>query len=131
MKKNIISTLISILVILYALLQLSASYVLCTLWYWELAAALRSLANICIWVAAVLFVVWLVKRRKTGKEEKKTAAVRRPTPVSPRREEGHDHIQSMALDEQGRLRQLDVLRDAGLLTPEEYRAKKAEILNGR
>ena len=45
--------------------------------------------------------------------------------------ESHDHIPSMALDREGRLRQLDSLREAGLVTQEEYRIKREEILSGR
>ncbi len=49
-----------------------------------------------------------------------------PSPVR----EDHDHIPSTALTPQGRLEQLKTLREAGLLTDEEYRKKREEILNG-
>ncbi len=42
----------------------------------------------------------------------------------------HDHIPSTALDAKGRLEQLETLKDAGLLTDEEYRAKRKDILSG-
>ena len=41
----------------------------------------------------------------------------------------HDHIPSMALDTKGRLEQLESLKDAGLITQEEYRKKREEIVN--
>ena len=46
---------------------------------------------------------------------------------SPARE-GHDHIPSTALTTQERLEQLQTLKEAGLLTDEEYRNKREEIL---
>ena len=46
---------------------------------------------------------------------------------SPTRED-HDHIPSTALTTQERLEQLQTLKEAGLLTDEEYRNKREEIL---
>ena len=46
---------------------------------------------------------------------------------SPARED-HDHIPSTALTTQERLEQLQTLKEAGLLTDEEYRNKLEEIL---
>ena len=46
---------------------------------------------------------------------------------SPARED-HDHISSTALTTQERLEQLQTLKEAGLLTDEEYRNKREEIL---
>ena len=46
---------------------------------------------------------------------------------SPARED-HDHIPSTALTPQERLEQLKTLKEAGLLTDEEYRNKREEIL---
>lgn len=40
----------------------------------------------------------------------------------------HDHISSTALNARGRLEQLETLKSAGLITNEEYRQKRAEIL---
>ena len=48
---------------------------------------------------------------------------------SPARED-HDHIPSTALTPQERLEQLKTLKEAGLLTDEEYRKKREEILSG-
>ena len=48
---------------------------------------------------------------------------------SPARED-HDHIPSTALTPQERLEQLKTLKEAGLLTDEEYRNKREEILSG-
>ncbi len=48
-----------------------------------------------------------------------------------REAETHDHIPSTALGTEGRLRQLETLRDAGLMTREEYQAKREQILSGR
>ncbi len=50
-----------------------------------------------------------------------------PDSAAPRPEE-HDHIPSTALDARHRLEQLKSLLDAGLLTKEEYDAKRKEIL---
>ena len=46
---------------------------------------------------------------------------------SPARED-HDHIPSTALTTKERLEQLQTLKEAGLLTDEEYRNKREEIL---
>ena len=40
----------------------------------------------------------------------------------------HDHIRSIELSPQRKLEQLETLKDAGLLTDEEYREKKREIM---
>ena len=42
----------------------------------------------------------------------------------------HDHIPSTSLDVKGRLEQLKDLKEAGLLTQEEYDKKRQEILKG-
>ena len=42
----------------------------------------------------------------------------------------HDHIPSTSLDVKGRLEQLKELKEAGLLTQEEYDKKRQEILKG-
>ena len=42
----------------------------------------------------------------------------------------HDHIPSTSLDVKGRLEQLKELKEAGLLTQEEYDKKRQDILNG-
>ena len=44
--------------------------------------------------------------------------------------EDHDHIPSTALTTKERLEQLQTLKEAGLLTDEEYRNKREEILKG-
>lgn len=44
--------------------------------------------------------------------------------------ETHDHIPSTSLDVKGRLQQLKELKEAGLLTQEEYDKKRQDILNG-
>ena len=46
------------------------------------------------------------------------------------RPEDHDHIPSTALTTKERLEQLQTLKEAGLLTDEEYRNKREEILKG-
>lgn len=53
----------------------------------------------------------------------------RRTPSSPA-PETHDHISSTALDVKGRLQQLKDLKEAGLLSQEEYDQKRQEILKG-
>ena len=42
----------------------------------------------------------------------------------------HQHIPPTGLSPKARLEQLETLREAGLLTPEEYQQKRAEILKG-
>lgn len=42
--------------------------------------------------------------------------------------ETHDHIPSMALNAKARLEQLKTLREAGLITDQEYAQKRKEIL---
>lgn len=49
---------------------------------------------------------------------------------SPAPPQAHDHIPSTALDAKGRLEQLETLRGAGLITDQEYRQKRQEILKG-
>ena len=44
--------------------------------------------------------------------------------------ETHNHISSTALDVKGRLQQLKDLKEAGLLSQEEYDKKRQEILKG-
>ena len=95
-------------------------------------------------------VLLLGGRKKRTKEEERDSSVpwrrRENAPQRSQRSEGrlsrfsarsrqeereaetHDHIPSTALGTEGRLRQLETLRDAGLMTPEEYRAKRNEIL---
>ena len=51
----------------------------------------------------------------------------RPASPAP---EPHDHIPSTALDAKSRLEQLESLKTAGLVTQEEYRKKREEILRG-
>ena len=51
----------------------------------------------------------------------------RPASPAP---EPHDHIPSTALDAKSRLEQLESLKAAGLVTQEEYRKKREEILRG-
>ena len=51
----------------------------------------------------------------------------RQAPPAP---EDHDHIPSTALDARERLEQLNTLKEAGLITREEYDQKRREILSG-
>lgn len=53
----------------------------------------------------------------------------RRAPSSPA-SETHDHVSSTALDAKARLEQLKELKEAGLLTQEEYDKKRQEILKG-
>lgn len=48
--------------------------------------------------------------------------------VSPPPAETHDHIPSTALDAKRRLEQLESLKSAGLITEQEFRQKRQEIL---
>ena len=51
-----------------------------------------------------------------------------PPPPAPS-EQTHDHISSMALGAKERLEQLEALKDAGLVTDQEYQKKRSEILD--
>ena len=52
---------------------------------------------------------------------------RQNLPSSPAPER-HDHNPSTALDAKGRLEQLETLKTAGLISPDEYERKRREIL---
>ena len=76
------------------------------------------------------------RRRTDGQEPAQPASSAAPRPAGNQREdqrtyqpvgEEHDHIRSVALSPQRKLEQLETLRDAGLLTDEEYREKKRKI----
>ena len=56
-----------------------------------------------------------------------TAAARYSRDAAPE-EETHDHIRPMGDTKESRLEQLKTLKEAGLYTEEEYRRKRAEIL---
>ena len=49
--------------------------------------------------------------------------------ASPALGQGHDHIPTVALDARERLEQLENLKDAGLITQEEYQKKREEIVS--
>lgn len=57
-------------------------------------------------------------------EEPRRGASSAPAPQT------HDHIPSTSLDVKGRLEQLKDLKEAGLLSQEEYDKKRQEILKG-
>ena len=58
-------------------------------------------------------------------DEEGSGAENAPSPAPER----HDHIPSTALDAKDRLEQLKSLKEAGLLTQEEYDQKRKEILS--
>lgn len=60
-------------------------------------------------------------------EEEDTQEERRE--ASPAPGQGHDHIPTVALDARERLEQLENLKDAGLITQEEYQKKREEIVS--
>ena len=62
-------------------------------------------------------------------EDESDISRRESAPSSPA-SETHDHISSTSLDVKGRLEQLKELKEAGLLTQEEYDKKRQEILKG-
>ena len=77
------------------------------------------------------------RRRTNGQEPDRPASSAAPRPAESQRadqqvyqpvDEEHDHIRSVALSPQRKLEQLETLRDAGLLTDEEYRDKKRKIM---
>ena len=63
----------------------------------------------------------VVSRIQNKAPEKKTVRSKQET---------HDHIPSTSLDVKGRLEQLKDLKEAGLLSQEEYDKKRQEILKG-
>lgn len=72
------------------------------------------------------------RRGTDGQEPARPASSAAPRPAESQRTyqtagEEHDHIRSVALSPQRKLEQLETLRDAGLLTDEEYREKKRKI----
>ncbi len=77
------------------------------------------------------------RRRTDEQEPARPASSAAPRPAESQRadqqvyqpvDEEHDHIRSVALSPQRKLEQLETLRDAGLLTDEEYREKKRKIM---
>ena len=77
------------------------------------------------------------RRRTNGQEPDRSASSTASRPAEDQRadqqvyqpvEEEHDHIRSVAPSPQRKLEQLETLRDAGLLTDEEYREKKRKIM---
>lgn len=88
-----------------------------------------------VWTGMAVYTTVINAKVVFGKEEETrdyfggyTITEEEPTPKSAAGET-HDHIPSMALDAQKRLEQLENLRSAGLVTEEEYKEKRREILN--
>ena len=101
-----------------------------------------------IWIVFCVYFTVVILKNAVGKpaQRKKPEGqdpVRpdRPTPSAPRPTgyervdrrvyssgQGHDHIRSIELSPQRKLEQLETLKDAGLLTDEEYKEKKREIM---
>ena len=66
----------------------------------------------------------------TGIEEETIAGLMEDVDKTDRPSAGtHDHIPSTALDAGERLKQLEDLKKAGLITQEEYQEKRREILS--
>lgn len=84
-----------------------------------------------LFLIASLLVLDKGRRRGDGAQRRSASAVSSARIKQSGAGEGHDHIPSMALDREGRLRQLDSLQEAGLVTQEEYQIKREEILSGR
>lgn len=93
--------------------------------------------------AVVLIVIGKLSESVKGSNKRKTKpkkpvspmgkpgqTVRKaPQTVRARREENdHDHIRSTALSREKKLEQLNTLKDAGLLTGEEYAEKLKKVL---
>lgn len=67
---------------------------------------------------------------ETGIEEETIAGLMEDVDKTDRPSAGtHDHIPSTALDAGERLKQLEDLKKAGLITQEEYQEKRHEILS--
>lgn len=65
---------------------------------------------------------------ETGVEEEVIRPLMEEPPVFQGDSADHEHITPTGLSAKARLEQLETLREAGLLTREEYEAKRAEIL---
>ena len=65
---------------------------------------------------------------ETGIGEEVIRPVMEEPPVFQQDAPDHQHIPPTGLSPKARLEQLETLREAGLLTPEEYQTKRAEIL---
>lgn len=88
-----------------------------------------------VWTAIAVYNTVIHARILSGKADEdmygsyeitETPSVPSAGPSSERAD--HDHIPNVSLNAKGRLEQLESLRDAGLLTNEEYKAKREEIL---
>ena len=73
----------------------------------------------------LMAAIWMLTKARQRRGSSRRSATRTTTKAEQREE--HDHIPSMALDTKERLEQLETLRKAGLLTWEEYQAKRKEI----
>ena len=73
----------------------------------------------------LMAAIWMLPKARQRRGSSRRSAARTTTKAEQREE--HDHIPSMALDTKERLEQLETLRKAGLLTWEEYQAKRKEI----
>lgn len=83
-------------------------------------------------IFVVCVFILRIALRMTAKEKNEAKREVRPGPVEPApqpQEETHDHIRSTELSPIRKLEQLETLRGAGLLTEEEYREKKRDIMN--
>ena len=103
---------------------------------------IRIIIILIFWTAVALFVNGAKKRdnarrnagKQAGQNSKKvsTKAVYQPAAKqTPGVTATHDHIQSTELPHSRKLEQLKVLKDAGLLTQEEYDQRYQKILKGR
>ncbi len=82
-----------------------------------------------VWTGIAVFIT-VVNGKYLFGDKKKSEDLFGGYEITEEREETHDHIPSTALDAKGRLEQLEALKDAGLLSEEEYRAKRKDILSG-
>ena len=73
----------------------------------------------------LMAAIWMLTKARQRRGSSRRSAAR--TTAKAEQLEEHDHIPSMALDTKERLEQLETLRKAGLLTWEEYQAKRKEI----
>lgn len=85
-----------------------------------------------------ILIVWVIVGLAIGKnagKNRKTAAPKPPVAQEPERvrrpsNAGEGHVATIGPDIQSRLEQLETLKSAGLLDPEEYAEKKRKILRG-
>ena len=88
-----------------------------------------------VWIAlgGILTIASLLGMQRAGKDfraGRPSQPSKPPKPVFRSESPNHEHIIVSGQGSKGRLEQLDTLKSAGLISDQEYRQKRQEILNG-